>query len=396
MSRFLRVLMLLASALLVWITLPIAAAVFAGAVLAVVLYPMQVRVIRFLRGRAAAAAAVVTLLAVVLVGGPLGTVAALALREVADEAVTLANHYDEGGVDGLLQRMPPTLRSFARGAANWLAWSQTPRGAERNPAPAVGGHQTDGDDSRDRGTTPAAPPATSNVPPGPADSDKPLTRLASDAASSAASVVAWLTAKVLRLSFDVAITILVVFCLLVWGAGLVQWLRAMAPLPPNQTDRLVVELRDTTRTVVSATLATAIVQTLVATLGYAVAGVGSLPLAAAVTFVAAMIPVFGGAVVTCAVGLLLLFQDEPGWGLFLIGWGVIVVNLTENFVTPLLCSRRIRMPAALLLFAMIGGIAVFGALGIVAGPLGVAFFRSVVEITRAYEPEPTIVPVPLA
>lgn len=396
MSRFLRVLMLLATAFMVWITMPIATAVFAGAVLAVVLHPIQVRVTRFLRGRAVAAATVVMLLTVVLVGGPMGTVAALALREAADEAVTWANHYDQEGVDGLFERMPRPLRSIARGAASWLAWSQTPPGPERNPAAAAEGNQTEGAGSNARGTKPLAPPVTSKSAPGAADSEKALTRLASNAASSAVGVAAWLTEKVIRLLVDMAITVLVAFCLLVWGAGLVDWLRAMAPLPSNQTDKLVLELRETTRSVVLATLAAAIVQTLVATLGYAVAGVGSLPLAASVTFVAALIPLLGGAVVTCFVGVLQLSQDQLGWGLFLIGWGAIVVNLTENFVTPLLCSGRTRMPAALLLFAMIGGIAVFGALGMVAGPLIVAFFRSVVEITRGYEPDPPTVPVTLA
>jgi predicted PurR-regulated permease PerM len=54
------------------------------------------------------------------------------------------------------------------------------------------------------------------------------------------------------------------------------------------------------------------------------------------------------------------------------------------------------MPAALLLFAMIGGIAVFGALGIVAGPLIVAFFRAVAEITRTYGPDAPAVPMTMA
>ncbi len=394
-NRFALALVAIATALLAWISLPIAAALFAASVLAVVLFPMHVRATRALRGRSVLAAAVVTLLALVFVGGPLATVAALALRQVADEAVTVARQYDEGGVEAIFERMPRLLRPLARRGAEWLAWTSAagkataPDAADTRgepPVPPAAAAAEPGDDA----SAPSAGSRTAAVPaPAPAADPAPppeaLQQLATNAASNAAAVAAWLTRQVLELLVDLVIVVLATFCLLAWGAGLVEWIEAMMPMPREQSARLVRELRDTTRGVVLATFVTAVAQTIVASIGYVIAGVGSLPLTASVTFLGAMIPVVGAAVVTCAVGVIQLFQDQIGWGLFLVAWGVTAVNLVENLLTPWLCAGRVHMPAAVLLFAIIGGIAVFGALGIVAGPLIVAFFRSVVEIARGYE-----------
>jgi predicted PurR-regulated permease PerM len=381
------VLVAIATVLLVVVGWPIAGALFAGAVVAVALYPLQRRALRAWPGRDAVNAGAVTLLAVVFVGGPLATVAALALREVADEAVTMARRYDEGGVDAMFERLPRSARPIVRRAAEWLAWSRSAEpGAAATTAAAVPADQPSGAGgataSRSFSGRPLPLPAG-----GAAGASQPaaLEQLAGNAASSAAAVAGWLTRKVVTLLLDLVIMVLATFCLLAWGTRLVAWIEAMLPLPRPQTERLVRDLRDTVRGVLLATFVTAVVQTIVACAGYLLAGVASLPLAAASTFVGALIPVLGAAVVTCAIAVLQLLLGETGSALFLFAWGVTVVNLTENVLVPWLSSGRAHMPSSVLLFAILGGIAMFGTLGIVAGPLIVAFFRSVVEIANGRE-----------
>ena len=69
-----------------------------------------------------------------------------------------------------------------------------------------------------------------------------------------------------------------------------------------------------------------------------------------------------------------------GFALFLALWGIIVVGLSDNVVKPLLAKRGMQMHGAIVFFSLLGGLAVFGAIGLLLGPLIVAFFLTVVRI----------------
>jgi len=83
-----------------------------------------------------------------------------------------------------------------------------------------------------------------------------------------------------------------------------------------------------------------------------------------------------------AVGLGLCISGRPGMGVFLIAYGFGVVGLVDNVVKPLVAKDHAKLPSSVVFFAMICGLAVFGPMGLVAGPLILAFFRSVVRIMR--------------
>jgi len=70
--------------------------------------------------------------------------------------------------------------------------------------------------------------------------------------------------------------------------------------------------------------------------------------------------------------------------LFLAIWALAVVGLIDNVVKPLLIKGGVQINAAVLFFALIGGLAMFGAVGLIVGPLAVSLFVAV-----ATAPEPT-------
>jgi predicted PurR-regulated permease PerM len=61
-------------------------------------------------------------------------------------------------------------------------------------------------------------------------------------------------------------------------------------------------------------------------------------------------------------------------------WAIVVVGLVDNIVKPWLLKGQIEIHGAVVFFALLGGIAVFGAIGLVAGPLVVAFFLATVRL----------------
>jgi predicted PurR-regulated permease PerM len=77
----------------------------------------------------------------------------------------------------------------------------------------------------------------------------------------------------------------------------------------------------------------------------------------------------------------------------LAAWGLIVVGLVDNLVKPLLIRRGLEIHGGIVFFALIGGLATFGAVGLLIGPLAVAFFLALLRMYhRDYSPEDPRVP----
>jgi predicted PurR-regulated permease PerM len=129
-------------------------------------------------------------------------------------------------------------------------------------------------------------------------------------------------------------------------------------------------------------VATAGVQAIVAFVGYLITGVPQPLFFAAVTFVIAFIPALGATSVTLLVSALLFVSGHSHAALFLAAWGLFVVGFSDNVVKPLLMRGRMEVHGAVIFFALLGGLAVFGPVGLVAGPLILSFFLAVVRMCQ--------------
>ncbi|GAG46699.1 unnamed protein product [marine sediment metagenome] len=69
-------------------------------------------------------------------------------------------------------------------------------------------------------------------------------------------------------------------------------------------------------------------------------------------------------------------------GVALLLWGAIAVGSVDNFVRPMVIGGRVEMPTLLLLFALLGGLQVYGFLGIFVAPVVVAVLLAFVDIYR--------------
>lgn len=65
-----------------------------------------------------------------------------------------------------------------------------------------------------------------------------------------------------------------------------------------------------------------------------------------------------------------------------MAWGALVISSIDNFLSPRLVGRRARLHELLIFFAVLGGLQVFGVLGIVLGPVVVAVTLALVEMMR--------------
>lgn len=132
----------------------------------------------------------------------------------------------------------------------------------------------------------------------------------------------------------------------------------------------------TARAVVYGILLTALVQGIVAGLGYWVAGLASPVMFGVLTMILALIP-FGTPLAWGAAGLWLLLQGDTGAAIGVWIWGAVVVSQIDNFLRPLFISSVSPIPFLFVLFGVLGGLLAFGLVGLFIGPIVLAVIWAV-------------------
>jgi predicted PurR-regulated permease PerM len=123
----------------------------------------------------------------------------------------------------------------------------------------------------------------------------------------------------------------------------------------------------TTRGVVYGILGTALMQGVLAAIGFMIAGVPAAPLLGLATFFLSPVPV-GPPLVWLPAAFWLFSHDQTGWAIFMLVWGAAVVSSVDNFIKPLIISRGSNMPFLLVMLGVLGGVVAFGFIGVFLGP----------------------------
>ena len=179
------------------------------------------------------------------------------------------------------------------------------------------------------------------------------------------------------------LTLFVLFFVLRDGPRFASAVVRMLPIEPALRGKLSRHLIDVTRAVFMGIGLTALVQGTLLGIGFAIAGLPSPLVFGVLGVLFALVPVVGTAVVWIPATLWLLIQGEPGYALFMAGWGVIVVGGVDNFLRPMLISGRVEVPTLAVFIGVMGGLSAFGFIGLFLGPivlgLLVALFRFTTE-----------------
>ncbi|HEX6137914.1 MAG TPA: AI-2E family transporter [Casimicrobiaceae bacterium] len=122
------------------------------------------------------------------------------------------------------------------------------------------------------------------------------------------------------------------------------------------------------RGVVLGILGTALVQGVVAAIGFWIAGLQAAPLLGLLTFVVSPVPV-GPPLIWVPAGAWLIYEGHTGWGIFVLLWGTFAVSTIDNVIKPLIISRGVDLPFVLVLLGVLGGIIAFGFIGVFLGPV---------------------------
>ncbi len=156
------------------------------------------------------------------------------------------------------------------------------------------------------------------------------------------------------------------------GGEMITRALALVPLTAARKADLVGHLSAVIRAVALGTLLTAVVQGILVGLSFAFTGLPSPVVFGVLASLAALVPVVGSSLVWVPAAFVHVAHDRVGAALFLAFWGLVVVSLVDNIVRPLVVSGRAQISTLPVLLGLIGGLATFGAIGIILGPVAIA------------------------
>jgi predicted PurR-regulated permease PerM len=408
-QRFPLVLFLFAMALMAVLIRPFFSSFFAALLLAVLLQPGADWLAVRLAGRRKLAAGLITILAALVIVLPIGITGLLVGKQVGALLDRASSAYKHEGLQGVVRPLPNPVDTYAlwlaeRSPVEWRtalfgqqegpseahgdgapqSAGKAPQGLSSHPAAgresglAGGSRNLDGQDEAPAGQTDSVPiPEPQTLP-----STAPANGFDRGTLGTTAGYASNLLEAGFKLSVSVGLVFTALFFFLCTGDVLRDYLVRLIPMDDRRTLALLAELRRVAVGVFRATLITAVAQSAVAGVAYWIAGLSSPVLLILLTFIAALVPVVGAGSVVIAAGVLAILSDKSGLGLFLIVWGIIVVGLVDNLLKPILASDKVHLPSSLVFFSMICGIAVFGPLGLVAGPLVVSFFAVTARLAK--------------
>ena len=190
--------------------------------------------------------------------------------------------------------------------------------------------------------------------------------------------------------FQIALGIFV--CLFVFyyftkeGADIWQAFVDAIPLPQRMKAVINEGVTGILRGIFYGQLITAIVQGIVGGIGLLIFQVPQPFLLTGLMMVFAFLPVVGATLVWAPAGILKLMAGQTGQGLGMLLWGAVLVMNIDNVIKPRLIAAHSRVHPLVILIGMIGGIEVFGFIGLLVGPVIFGIFLQLVQFFVAYRP----------
>lgn len=163
---------------------------------------------------------------------------------------------------------------------------------------------------------------------------------------------------------------------------LIAFLHRAVPLSRTEEETLFVEVKAVSKSALLGSLLTALTQGVVGGFALWLAGFPGVFWGAVMAFTS-LIPFVGTALVWVPAALYLLVTGEIEWAIFLVLWGVLVVGSIDNFLRPLFMQGA-SMNTVVVFFSLIGGLQVFGLIGLIYGPL---IFSLAMVLFKLYENE---------
>jgi predicted PurR-regulated permease PerM len=172
------------------------------------------------------------------------------------------------------------------------------------------------------------------------------------------------------------------------GARLRAAFRGALPLNRARSHEILMRTNEVIGASVYGVLVIAAIQGVLGGVAFWALGLPSPLLWGVVMIFLSMIPMAGAFVVWVPAALYLGLSGEVGKAIMLSVWGALVIGSVDNFLRPKLVGEKTRLHELLIFFSVLGGLQVFGVIGLVLGPVIVAVTIALLEILRQADDPP--------
>jgi predicted PurR-regulated permease PerM len=188
------------------------------------------------------------------------------------------------------------------------------------------------------------------------------------------------TTGTVQFLFMLTIMLYSMYFFLIDGSRLVDLILYYLPLAEHEERRLLEKFSSVTRATLKGTAAIGALQGTLAGLAFAAVGIPSAVFWGTIMIVLSIIPGIGTALVWLPAAVILVAGGHLGEGVFLAVFCGLIVGSVDNFLRPRIVGKDTQLPALLILLSTMGGILMFGALGLIIGPIVAALFVTIWEI----------------
>jgi predicted PurR-regulated permease PerM len=197
---------------------------------------------------------------------------------------------------------------------------------------------------------------------------------------------AW-AANIMSFVLQFCFLILVIFFLLIEMERLIAFITRLSPLPDDQDDLLMKKFMEISGVILVGNGISGLFQGVVGGIFFALLGINSPVLWGGIMAVLAFLPIFGIGLVLLPTAAILLLNGLLGQAVMTFIFYVLLSFSVEYLLKPKFVGSHVNMHTLLVFLAIIGGMAMFGVLGIIYGPLIVTAFLTLSDIyLKEYRP----------
>jgi predicted PurR-regulated permease PerM len=162
---------------------------------------------------------------------------------------------------------------------------------------------------------------------------------------------------------------------------LIEYIQSLIPFSKEVEKRLFKSSKDLTISILYGQIVLGIVQGITVGIGLFIFGVPNALLITIIAMFAGMFPIVGTTIIWVPVAIYLFVGGNTVSALGVVMFGLIA-SIVEALFKPIFISRRAKMNSSLILFGMVGGMLLIGLLGIIIGPLILAYLFIIIEAYR--------------
>jgi len=192
-----------------------------------------------------------------------------------------------------------------------------------------------------------------------------------------------IASNVFKLLVNVFLMLLVIYFLLIDGGRLVSFIVDLSPLTREQDEKLIQKFKDMAGAVLVGNGLGGLIQGALGGVVFALFGIKSPFLWGVIMSLLAFLPIIGIGVVFIPAAIFLFLKGRLASGIFFIIFYIILSGGIEYLFKPKIVGSRVQMHTLLVFFSIIGGLKLFGILGIIYGPLVVTAFLTLTDIYHA-------------